>query len=358
MTVRRLIPTLLALAMVFAGTAMAQEAEREQEREKRLQEAQREVEQAQHRLQEALEQMRRARDQDANRALRLAMEALRDAQRYLRSEEFRELMSRIYVAPRGEVVLSRAFGRPRMGVILAPAGSRSATDSVGVKIQAVTPGGPADEAGIKAGDILVSVNGHALGRTNRREASPNDKLVAAIRESEKGDTLRVVYRRDGETGTADVVVQPLESSAYVYGIRADTLEIAPFLEELEPPDIEIEVPRAIAPRAGVLAWSLPFGWLDMEMVTLNEELGGYFGVDEGILITRGPRDDSFGLKSGDVILNIDGRKPSSPSHALRIMRSYDAGESMQIEIMRDKRRQTVTVTVPERDRGFLWRERR
>jgi type II secretory pathway component PulC len=55
-------------------------------------------------------------------------------------------------------------------------------------------------------------------------------------------------------------------------------------------------------------------------------------------------------------LNIDGRKPTSPSHALRIMRSYEEGESMSVEIMRDRQRQTVTVTIPERERGFFWRD--
>jgi hypothetical protein len=37
------------------------------------------------------------------------------------------------------------------------------------------------------------------------------------------------------------------------------------------------------------------------------------------------------------------------------MRSYEPGETMRIEVMRDKRRQTITATVPERDGGFFWR---
>jgi uncharacterized membrane protein len=36
------------------------------------------------------------------------------------------------------------------------------------------------------------------------------------------------------------------------------------------------------------------------------------------------------------------------------MRSYEPGETMTIDIMRDRRQQTVTVTVPARDSGFLW----
>jgi hypothetical protein len=48
-----------------------------------------------------------------------------------------------------------------------------------------------------------------------------------------------------------------------------------------------------------------------------------------------------------VILSIGGRKPTSPAHAMRILRSYDTGEAVSIEIMRHERRQTLSWTVPE-----------
>jgi serine protease Do len=115
---------------------------------------------------------------------------------------------------------------------------------------------------------------------------------------------------------------------------------------VQPPRIDVETP---------LLRFLPRGWLDMELVTLNEELGSYFGTTQGVLVVRAPEETSLNLRSGDVILDIDGREPSSPSHALRIMRSYEPGETMRIEVMRDKRRQTITATVPERDGGFFWR---
>ena len=72
---------------------------------------------------------------------------------------------------------------------------------------------------------------------------------------------------------------------------------------------------------------------------------------------RAPREDLLGLKSGDVILRIGGRKPSSPSHAARILRSYDPGDELRIDIMRHKRRETVTAIVPERDRRLHWEGR-
>ena len=69
-------------------------------------------------------------------------------------------------------------------------------------------------------------------------------------------------------------------------------------------------------------------------------------------------DESLPLKGGDVILAIDGREPTTPGHAMRILRSYAPGETVKIDIRRKQRRQTVTWTVQQRDEGMFQRERR
>ena len=87
---------------------------------------------------------------------------------------------------------------------------------------------------------------------------------------------------------------------------------------------------------------------DMEMVSLTEGLGRYFGTDEGLLIVRAPENvDTYKLQDGDVILNIDGREPRSVSHALRILGSYQSGEALSIRIMRDKRARTLEIEIPD-----------
>ncbi|MGH7612957.1 MAG: PDZ domain-containing protein, partial [Gemmatimonadales bacterium] len=88
-------------------------------------------------------------------------------------------------------------------------------------------------------------------------------------------------------------------------------------------------------------------WCDLDLVTLNADLGEYFGTREGLLVVKAPADSALPLKGGDVILSIGGRKPTSPAHAMRILRSYDAGEAVSIEIMRHERRQTLSWKVPE-----------
>ena len=58
-------------------------------------------------------------------------------------------------------------------------------------MQSVVPGGPADQAGIRPGDIITEVNG--------RPVSSIDNLTAIQLTSEPGDTVEVTYERDGQT---------------------------------------------------------------------------------------------------------------------------------------------------------------
>jgi hypothetical protein len=94
-------------------------------------------------------------------------------------------------------------------------------------------------------------------------------------------------------------------------------------------------------------WRQPFAWLNMELVALNPELGEYFGAEEGVLVIRGPGKDDLDIRAGDVIREIDGRKVKSPSHTMRILRSYAAGESLSIELLRHRKKLEIETTVPE-----------
>lgn len=66
----------------------------------------------------------------------------------------------------------------------------------GASIQAVTPGGPAEAAGLKAGDVIVSVNGRVI--------SDSTELIVAIRSYAPGDTVTLGVKSG--SGTKDVAL--------------------------------------------------------------------------------------------------------------------------------------------------------
>jgi len=110
-----------------------------------------------------------------------------------------------------------------------------------------------------------------------------------------------------------------------------------------------------APQFGNFIWHMDGdGFGNMELAPLTERLGSYFGTDEGLLVVRAPEGEELQLEDGDVILNIDGRKPTSVAHAMRILGSYESGEDLKIEIMRDKRKRTINLEIPDHRQSAEW----
>lgn len=206
----------------------------------------------------------------------------------------------------------------------------------GVNVIGVTPGGAADEAGIRSGDTITSVNGESLSADNVSEA--NRKLLDFMQGVEEGDALDVEYLRDGKA--ANVEVRPKAGAArfFDFNFGGGNMNAA-------------NAPNA--PQAFAYRWVEKrggHGFGDMEMVELNKNLGRYFGTESGLLVVKAPEGNAFNLQDGDVIKSIDGREPKDLMHAIRILGSYEGGETVSIEIMRDKKKQTVKVDLPVSDR--------
>src|SRR5881396_2494923 len=229
--------------------------------------------------------------------------------------------------------------RGRIGVVVNPRPDSEA-DKLGAKLEGVTPGGPAAKAGLKVGDIITKFNGTALAglkAEDEDESGPGTNLVQLARKLEPGDTVSIEYRRGSDAKKATLVAEDLG--------WAPNIRVMPGMPGM--PDMQH------------FEFSFGMPWGDLELVGLNPDLGEYFGTKEGILVVRAPADSSLPLRAGDVILSVGGRKPASPSHAMRILRSYEAGETVSIDIMRKQKRTTVAWKVPEPEerRAFRKRER-
>ncbi|MGH7606252.1 MAG: PDZ domain-containing protein, partial [Gemmatimonadales bacterium] len=242
-------------------------------------------------------------------------------------------------------VFSFSTNRGRIGVIVKTEPDPS-DDKVGARIEAVTPGGPADDAGLKAGDIITRFRGATLGGARADdddESGPGMKLIELARALDPGDTVEIEYRRGNDNRKATLVAEDLESA---WSLTLPHLK-APRVD----PDIRLHIEEDL-PGFSYM-WGEPWGRL--ELVTLNPDLAEYFGTREGVHVVKAPPpapgDSAHGLalRGGDVILSIGGRKPSSPSHAMRILRSYETGETVSLEIVRKQKRSTITWKVPESD---------
>ncbi len=209
----------------------------------------------------------------------------------------------------------------------------------GVSVRGVSPGGAAADAGLRSGDIITAVNGESLTAASDKEA--NARLIEFMSGVEEGDVVDVEYLRNGKQ--ASVEVRPNEMSPLAYAFRLGRGNYS-LLRAPNAPGFDF---------SKFIGFSDGSGWGHMEMVALTERLGRYFGTDKGLLVVRAPDDESLKLQDGDVIQSIDGREPTSVSHAMRILGSYQSGEQLELQIMRDQRKQTLKIEMPD-NRSSSW----
>ncbi len=203
----------------------------------------------------------------------------------------------------------------------------------GVRVDGVSPGGPAAEAGVKAGDVIVAVSAKPV--TTGRE------LVRAMEAVEPGEKIELGLKRDGKPLKLEVEARPVDQLFITAPGALPAIRALPALPAV-----------GAMPAEGDFHWLLD-AWGDAEFVTLTPGLGRYFGADKGVLVARAPEDTALGLKDGDVIVAIGGREPQSSSHAMRILRSYQPGETVEIRILRDRRAQSLNARIPEREARAL-----
>src|SRR2546430_8444345 len=213
-------------------------------------------------------------------------------------------------APRapGAFAFSFSDNHGRIGVIVRTDASAE-SDKIGAKIEGVTPGSPAEKAGLKVGDIITKFAGTSLGgikAEDEDESGPGHKLVALARKLEPGDTVRIEYRRGADAKQATLVAEDLDG-----GMRMD-----------------MPGPMVMPRMPGMdFEWSFGEPWGDLELVSLNPDLGEYFGTKDGILVVKAPADSTLPLKGGDVILAIGGAEAHHPTHPGRGPRSYEAARA-------------------------------
>lgn len=246
---------------------------------------------------------------DARQRLEEARRRLEEAAR-----EIAALSAEAY-GPELREVLRLRTGSPRRAMLGVNLGGAE-PGTAGVRVTSVSPGGPAAEAGVLPGDVIVAVDG--------RKVEEARDLTRRMREVEAGQKVALGVRRDGQEREIVVVARAAGLAAWAGA----------------------DVPGA--PALPGMPHFLLREFADAELATVTPGLGRYFGTDRGVLVLRVPQDAGTGLEEGDVILSIGGRTPESGSHALRILRSYQPGEKIELRIMRDRKPRDLAIELPRR----------
>lgn len=333
----KLIATLLALQLVQSATATAQAQTQTQAQEEA--QAQIEAEQARRELAIAREEMRKAAERMAEASAAVGDEVRASTLHYFADQN-----------------------RAVIGVVL----DSTMTDRV--VINGLSPGGPAEQAGVQVGDEVIAIDNQSLprGRNARRE------MIEALRELKVDQEVRLTVLRDDRPLELRVVAarrDPMRMLGGDFGAQWKSLEQLKHLGQLERleqlqhlgPEIERSVQESLR-AAGVDAEMgerirkrveqsmnhRSFDWYssgdDLELAQLNPGLARYFGTDEGVLVLDRKGDDYAALQSGDVLLEVAGKRVHSPRQALQALGARQKGEAFEVSVLRQQRREQLTLT--------------
>jgi S1-C subfamily serine protease len=337
-----LAATVGTLALVIAPSSGAQSADREGSREQQEAAVQRDIEREAERAQRAgasdqqeaqrqAAQAGQAADRDRS-TLERELEHARDQM----AEAAREV-GRLSAELSAPIIrdVQRQFRYAGQGAMLGV--NVEDTDS-GVRIRGVSPAGPAADAGLRVGDTIVAIDGADLKPSGASKQSPTETLLRQMANVDPGTDVKLRVLRDGKQRDVAVKAREVDPGQFqFFGWQG---------RPQGPQGPQGPGLQGLRQLPFVGSWLRMNAWSDMQLATLTPELGGYFGTDKGLLVLRGPGKDALKLRDGDVILDIGGRAPTSPEHALRILGSFEPGEKLMVTVMRKQRRETLTIDIP------------
>jgi len=104
--------------------------------------------------------------------------------------------------------------------------------------------------------------------------------------------------------------------------------------------------------------SMGRGYLGVQVLGLTPELRAHFGApeDAGVLVAKveeGSPAAAAGIEVGDVLTAVDGKPIAGPQSLALAIREKKAGESVNVDFLRDKGTLSASVAVEERDRKVI-----
>lgn len=228
----------------------------------------------------------------------------------------------------------------------------------GVGIESVVDGSPAQAAGLQKGDVIIKINGDDI--TSGR------KLTRLVSEISPEHQARLTVVRNGSEREITVTVGKRPGFRFDEGAFAGIMAPMGKLDLPQMPDMPAmpnleRLPRGdwspLPPGAPDAPFAFAFGsrrQIGAGLMPLSKQLAAHFGVESGALVND-VREDSpaakAGLKAGDIIVEVEGKPVKGDGDLMRAIGEKKEGP-ISLTIVRDRNRQTISVTPEEMKGGF------
>lgn len=208
----------------------------------------------------------------------------------------------------------------------------------GVEVTMVDQDAPAGKAGIKEHDVILTLNGNKVESV--------EQLRRMIREVPSGRVINVGVSRNGEPLTLQVQLADRGKFMTQHGFKPPKA----FKVEVPAMPVMPNMPDFDVPVSVVVVHSSVRSGLMVE--NLTPQLGEFFGAKNGhgVLVRsveKGSRAEKAGFHAGDVIIRVESDPVQDSSDFSHSLQSHRGG-NVTVGIIRDKKEQTVTLSIPER----------
>ncbi len=182
-------------------------------------------------------------------------------------------------------------------------------DGVGALVSSVTPGSPAEKAGIAVGDIILKFDG--------KEITSNRRLPRIVAETPVGKKVPVELMSKGKTKNITITVGESNGKLEIASVKDSKTEL--------------------------------FG---MNLSAINDEIKNRYhlsGNVPGIIVTHVERKSvagKLGIKKGDIISAINQQNISNPEEAIAIVKDAKAKKRKSVMIQLYRLNKIIFLTIP------------
>jgi|WetSurMetagenome_2_1015567.scaffolds.fasta_scaffold02182_6 serine protease Do len=182
-------------------------------------------------------------------------------------------------------------------------------EAKGVLVQALVEGGAASAAGIKEGDVILSVDG--------KEVNKQNELQSYIATHHQGDQVTLKIFREGKTLEKKVTLRP-RSGDQVAAKEKD--------EKQGEAELKEESPKSVS-----------FAELGLTVRALSAQEKKAMSIDAGVVVSDvKPFGEASkrGIGRGDVVLEADRKEVTAPGELKKAIESRKAGDSVLLRVRR------------------------
>ena len=223
----------------------------------------------------------------------------------------------------------------------------------GVEVTLVDQDAPAGKAGVREHDVILSLNGNQVESV--------EQLRRMIREIPPGRLVTLGISRGGQPITLKAQLADRKKTFAMGGpgksfsFTMPAIPAIPAMPAMPSVNATPFVPEMDMPVSIVVVHSSARSGLMVE--NLTPQLGDFFGAKngKGVLVRsveKGSRAEQAGFRAGDVIVKVNGESISDSGDFTHAMHGRKSS-TVTVSIIREKKEQNLTLTVPERNQSEL-----